>query len=168
MITDNNISVTEIETRHDCHPEHAHKFADWIANRGGVAVWKSLDLSDPTRSWSTPANTIEGTPITKPTWQASNAPDRIITSADDIDVFESKVVKTLRIAVRVGSQGFTLKLTDASTSKVNEALKKAGSGSFYRFGGWDGKDCEIHAITGTITLAEWLQKKNENNACTAS
>ena len=41
--------------KHTCAPENAPKFLDWIKNRGGVAVWKSINLSNPDASWSTPA-----------------------------------------------------------------------------------------------------------------
>ena len=64
---------------HECSLENARLFADWIANRGGVAVWRSVNLSNPGASWSTPALTVEGEPTPKPTWQAANTPEKIVT-----------------------------------------------------------------------------------------
>ncbi len=41
---------------HTTLPQNAEKLRDWIKNRGGVAVWKNLEIgSSYAQSWSTPA-----------------------------------------------------------------------------------------------------------------
>jgi hypothetical protein len=62
------------EERHEVSPENAAKFRDWIARRGGVAVWHSINLSNIGASWSTPALREDGTPTPKPTWEADDKP----------------------------------------------------------------------------------------------
>ena len=79
--------------RHEVTEEHAPKFLEWIAKRGGVAVWPSVDLSDPGVSMSSPALTPEGKPTPKPHWKLAAEPSRVITSASEIDVVTWKEVK---------------------------------------------------------------------------
>jgi hypothetical protein len=42
-------------------------------------------------------------------------------------------VKRFHIGVRLGSQGFIVKLTDGATRRVWKEIAKAGEGSFCRF-----------------------------------
>lgn len=84
-----------MEYEHECDIGNAPKFAEWIRTRGGVAVWRSVNLSNPGASWSTPA-CVEGEPHTrfpKPTWQAANEPEKIVTDAARIKVIVPREVK---------------------------------------------------------------------------
>jgi hypothetical protein len=114
-------------------PENADRFRDWLQNRGGLAIWRSVNLSNPGASWTTPALQPDGSPTPKPTWEADSHPERIVTDPAEVEVVEPREVRRFHVAVRRGSQGFTLKLTDASTRKVRAAVEKAGDEAWYVF-----------------------------------
>jgi hypothetical protein len=58
--------------RHTVSSENAEKFKTWIRDRGGVAIWESVNLSNPGRSWSSPALGTDGTPYPKPSWESAS------------------------------------------------------------------------------------------------
>jgi len=142
--------------KHECAPENAAKMREWIRSRGGVAIWRSQNLSNPGASWSSPALTPEGTPYPKPSWQAENAPHRIITAAAEIEVITRKEVKRFRIAVRMGGSGLTMKLTDASTRKVRAACDKLGPDSAYEFD-YGSQEAIITLPGERVSLADWTE-----------
>jgi hypothetical protein len=143
------------ESRHMCIVENAPKFADWIATRGGIAVWQSVDLSDPSASWSTPALT-DGKPTNKPTWKAESKPSRIITSTDDVLVAIDKELRRFHVAVRRSTQGFSFKCTDASSSKIKKAVELAGEGAYYEFD-YSTQEAVIMIPVDVQTLTAWIQ-----------
>ena len=53
----------------ECSAENAAQVAGWFANRGGVRVWKSVDLRDAGATCMTQALTTTGEPTTKPGWK---------------------------------------------------------------------------------------------------
>ena len=116
---------------HEVMPHNVGKFRDWLANRGGIAVWRSVNLSNPCGSWSTPVLTVDGTPHEKPTWEAESTPSRIITDPAEIVVTVPKEVKRFHIAVRWGSSGLALKVTEGSTHRIHAAVTKAGEGAWF-------------------------------------
>lgn len=152
--------------KHECDPENARKFWEWIQNRGGVANWKSINLSNPGASWSTPANDPEGAPTTKPTWQASNQPT-ICTDPDEIGVYESELFKAFPVALR--RAGLSLKLTDGSQRKLDKALdqcREKHGDSFYRKGVLDieGASMGVYYTKSVISLREWIEKNGAQDA----
>lgn len=116
---------------HICEPANAAQFKTWIASRGGIAIWNSLDLRCPGQSWSTPALCEDGTPKTKPHWAAGNAPDRIITDPAEVLVVVPREVKRFHVAVNM--HGMMLRTTDGATRKVRAAVAKAGEGAWHEF-----------------------------------
>lgn len=114
-------------------PEQAARFREWLRDRGGIAVWRSANLANPGASWSTPALQPDGTPTPRPTWEAEDRPSRIITDPAEVEVVEPKEVKRFYVAVRRGSQGLSLKLTDGASRKVRAAVEKAGPEAWYSF-----------------------------------
>lgn len=107
------------------------KFEDWIANRGGVQVWKNVNLSDPGRGHVfTPAMTHDR-PTEKPHW-AYERGEVVRDISRFVFVIRWTEIKRFRVAVRMGSQGTMLKLTDASTRKVNKTAD-SNPGAYYRF-----------------------------------
>ena len=148
--------------KHQCEESNAEKFLDWIKNRGGVALWKSINLSNHGASWSTPANNEDGTPSTKPTWQASNTPT-IFTSADEIGVYVDELYKAFPVGLRRGD-GFSTKLTDAAQRRVDKYLdecrEKHGDAS-YKKGvlDIDGASIGIYYTKSEISLSEWEASK---------
>ena len=125
--------------------ENAPKFSEWLKTRGGLAVWRSVDLSDPGASCTTPALT-EGKPTTKPHWKYANEPERIITDANEVQVQRMAEVKRFHVAVKRGSGFMNLVLTDASDARVHRELDKAGEGSSVRV-------LHISSITGITRTA---------------
>jgi len=118
---------------HECTTENAPKFLNWLRNRGGVAVWESVNLSNAGASWSTPALTEEGNPTSKPTWQCGNNPVKIVTDPNQIRVYAGEEAHRFRVGVRRGGQGLTMKVTDGGTRNIHRALEKYGRGSWYEF-----------------------------------
>lgn len=138
--------------KHECAPENAASMRMWIEKRGGIAIWPSVNLSNPGASWSTPANTLEGTPTPKPTWQAADKPERVITDPNEVVVVTRKEVKRFHVAVR--QAGLTLKCTDGATRKIRAAVAKAGEGASYEFD--QGSQEAIITVPGeTVSLAAW-------------
>jgi len=151
---------------HACSIENADKFAAWIKDRGGVAIWESVNLSDPGKSWSTPATIRKGDcqgqtgdeiiPYPKPTWQAADTP-KIITDPALIEVYEPKEHKRFHVALRMGAQGLTLKCTDASSARIRREVKKAGEGAYYVFD-YETQEAVIFATETIGSLKEWIEK----------
>lgn len=110
---------------HKVDEANANWIWHWLQTRGGVAIWESIDLSDPGKSWTTPVKQANGKPATKPSWKAADAPTRIITDPGEIDVIKTQVVKRFHVGVRMGAQGLSLKLTDGATRRVRAAVAKA-------------------------------------------
>jgi hypothetical protein len=143
-----------------CELKNASTFLDWVRNRGGIAVWRSIDLSNPGQSWSTPLRDKEGKPTSKPNWRAGNEPSRCITDPRDVLVVEDKEVKRFHIAVRIGAQGIMLKLTDASSRRVRRAVEKAGKGAYYEFD-HNTQEAVILAPARQLTLFEWAEQNQK-------
>lgn len=135
-------------------PENAPKFLEWLKTRGGLAIWRSIDLSDPGASCTTPVNGPDGKPATKPHWKYAEKPERIITDAAEVEVVTAKEVKRFHVAVRRGAQGFKLKLTDASSEKLRAACKRAGPESWYEFD-YGAQEAVIFVPDKKIPLSEW-------------
>ena len=141
--------------KHICMPENASKMKEWIANRGGVAIWPSVNLSNPGASWSSPALTEDGKPYPKPTWQAADTPERVITDPSEIVVTVPKEVKRFRVALRLGSQGLSVKLTDASSERVRAAVRKAGEKAWYQFD-YASREAVIYVPDKEIPLDQYV------------
>lgn len=76
---------------------HAEKLDLWLRTRGGVFVWKNLDLGSPTSGATscTPATTQEGTPYPSPHWRFGNKPERHLTRHDEVVVSRIETVEQL-------------------------------------------------------------------------
>jgi len=143
-----------MDYRHNCTAENAPRFLDWIRNRQGIAVWRSLDLSDPSFSLSTPVLDPEGNPVTKPHWKVGSAPDFIVTNPDEIEVHLDHEVKRFHVAVRLGSNGMKLKCTPGATRRIEAAVATAGPGAYHVFD-YETQEAVIMAPEKTQSLTEW-------------
>ena len=143
--------------KHLVEEKNAARVVEWCASRGGVAVWRSINMSNLRASWSTPALTPEGQPTAKPSWEADSKPE-VIHQAGDIGVVCYTEVKRFHVAIRRGSQGLSFKLTDASARKLNAALDKVGERSTYRFD-YDTQEAIILTPGVEIGLSEWAAKQ---------
>ena len=139
---------------HECSPENAEKMREWIKNRGGIAVWRSIDFGAPGLSWSTPRMQENGEPTKRPTWQAEISPSRIIIDPKEVIVILRKEVKRFRIAIRRG-EGISLVLTLNSSKKVKAALAKYGEEASYHF---EDREAVITIPDQKVLLSEWKQK----------
>lgn len=119
-----------------CHADNAERFRDWIANRGGIAVWPSLDLRNAGGSCSTPARTLTGEPTTRPGWSYASTPSIVVTDPADVGIYQEALFKAIRVSLRRGRNGFDLKLTDTSQRRVDALLRdceaKHGTASIKR------------------------------------
>ena len=142
--------------KHHCTAENAPKFKDWFANRGGILVWSSVDLSDPRASMTGPYRDPDGNVNTEPPhWKLGRNP-RHITDPAEVEVCVDKEVRRFRIATRMGSQGFMIKLTDHSSQKVRDAVAKAGTGAHYVFD-YETQEAVIMAPDKVVPLTEWVE-----------
>lgn len=145
--------------KHTCLVEDAAKLREWVAHRGGVAVWRSINLSNPGKSWSTPANQKDGNPTVKPTWESGDAPTFIVTDPALIGVVTDQEVKRFHVAIRPGSQNFLgtplmWKCTDKASARIRRELERAGKGSRYEFD-YGTQECVILAPISVVPLSHW-------------
>jgi len=133
--------------------QNAGKLLEWINTRSGIAVWNSIDLSNPGAQTFTPAIT-DGKPTGKPHWRFGNEPSMIITDPNEVEVTQDEEVRRFHIAIRRGSQGLSFKLTDASTRKVHAAVEKVGEGAYYEFD-YSSQECVIMKPTSTMPLSQY-------------
>lgn len=142
---------------HIVKEENAEKIAGWIKDRGGIAIWQSIDLSDPGFSVTTPAQEIDGTPYPKPHWKLASTPARIITDTAEVIVSRDAEVKRFHVAIRRGQQGMSLKVTDGGTRRIRAAVARAGEGAYYVFD-YSTQEAVIMAPTPQVPLKEWLTR----------
>jgi len=138
---------------HEVAPENAAKMLDWIEKRGGVAVWKSVNLSNPGASWSTPALAPDRSPYRKPTWEASSEPHKVITDPAEIAVVTRKEVKRFHVAIR--ASGMSMKLTPGSSRRVDKAVERAGEDASYYFD-YESQEAVITVPSETVPLLQFL------------
>ena len=137
------------EDKHVCTPENSERMLGWSANRGGIAIWPSVNLSNPGTSWSTPADLT-----TRPTWECADKPERIITDVADIVVSVDREVKRFHVGQTRGS-GLMFVVTDAGSRRIRKEVAKAGDGAYHVFDYDDDKNAVIMAPERTISLREW-------------
>lgn len=149
--------MTPTIEKHRVIEPNAATFLKWVRERGGIAVWGCVDLSDPGKTWSTPLNGTDGTPTAKPHYAATAAPIRVITDLNEILVDTPREVKRFHIAVRMGSQGFKVKVTDGGTRRIRAAIAKAGADAWYEFD-YSTQEAVIYVPGQSITLLEWSNR----------
>lgn len=132
--------------------ENALKAKDWIKNRGGVAFWKSIDLSNAGATCYTPALTEDGKEYPKPHWRYANKPDEIITDESVLFFEVSKEVKRFKIHTRISGNGLMIKLTDHSSQRVRAQCEKFPNCS-YHFD-YDTQECVITVPDKLISLKD--------------
>ena len=144
--------------QHDCTIENAPKFLDWLRTRGGLALWRSLNLSNPV-TWTCPLNDADGKVKAKPYYHSDSQPYRVITDSDEVLVVKDKEVQRFHVAVRGSKNGLQFKLTDASSQKVKQAVKKHGEHAYHVFD-YETQEAVIMAPDGTLTLTQWAALNN--------
>ena len=119
--------------KHRILAENAHQIWQWFQQRGGIAVWKSVDMSNPGRSWTTPIRDSEGKPTPKQDWRMEGTPSLTITDPAEVVVDVPKEIKRFRVAIKTGAQGLLLKCSDSSSRRIRKECQKAGEESWYEF-----------------------------------
>ncbi len=155
-----------------CDEKDAEKIHHWLLHRGGIYIWRSVNLSNPGASWTSPALSMQGEPTTKPTWQADNKPERHIVNIADVRVSTAKEVKRFHVATRMGDSGLSIKLTDASSrrlrTEVDKASEKYGRSAWYEFDYCDYRNGVVMISDKIVTMAKWAAKHNQEAACPAN
>ena len=138
--------VTEQAKIEICVPGCREKFAMYCRERGGIKIWRDINLSNPNAGDTyTPVRDSEGKDYPKPHWSVEF--DRIVT---DISAFrfikELKEFKRFHVAIRRSSNGLMLKCTDASSEKIRRACakvkKQTGETASYEFD-YGAQECVI-------------------------
>ena len=137
-------------------PQNAERIAEWLKTRGGLAIWKSVDLSDPGFSMTTPVNNADGTPAVKPHWKLENTPSRIITDPAEVLVSKDVEVKRFHIAIRPGSQGLNFKVSDGGSRRIRAEEEKAGEGAYHVFD-FSTQEAVILKPESQVSLTEFLK-----------
>ncbi len=137
-----------------CTEENAPLFLDWIENRGGIAVWKSVDLGQPDASWSTPALTLEGRPTPAPSWKTEKKPSRVVTRAEEVTVSTDEEVKRFRVTIE--QMGSRFQCTAGSSKKIRKAVEKAGVGSYHSFD-YAAQEAIIFKSVKTVLLSDHVK-----------
>lgn len=121
--------TTETKKIEICVPGARAKFETWIKDRGGVAVWKNVNLSNPGAGDSyTPALAVEGQGMRypKPHWSVEFS--KIITDINSFRfVKEMREIKRFHVAIRRSSNGLMFKCTDASSERIRREMSKASA-----------------------------------------
>ena len=133
------------------------KVREWLAVRGGVAVWGSCSLSSSGNDTLTPATHVDGSVATKPRYDSVLS--RVITKADDIEVSVDSEVKRFHVATRMGTQGFFVKLTDGASRRVRREVAKAGDGAYHFFDYDDYENCVIMRSDKIVPFPEYIEDK---------
>lgn len=118
----------------------APRIADWLANRGGVAIWESLDLSDAGARTFTPAD------ASRPSWQYADKPVDVVTQPSDVGVYSETLFKAFPVSLRRSNNGLAFKLTDSAQRKVDKAMadcREKHGNAHYRKGVLEDKPASI-------------------------
>jgi hypothetical protein len=138
------------------HADNAALIAGWLKDGRGIAHWLSIDLSDPGFALTTPALQADlFTKTVKPNWKVGNEPERVIFDASEVEVRTYELAKRFHVGVRLGGNGFKLKVTDGGTRRINRELAKAGDGATYSFD-YETQDALIFRTKGSQPLTDWL------------
>lgn len=152
----------EIEL-YSCDESNATKIHEWILNRGGIFIWRSVNLSNSGGSWTSPARDADGNEVAKPNWQCDSKPERHITKIEDVSVITAKEVKRFHVATRGSGNGLSIKVTDGGTRKIRAEVSKAERGgrkAWYEFEYFEYGNCVIMVEDSCVPMTEWLKRQN--------
>jgi hypothetical protein len=141
-------------------PDNAEKIADWLKNRGGIAIWTSVDLSRAGQTLTTPAVSPEGKQFPKPVYWVDSTPAIIITDPAEVLISKDVEVKRFHVALRRGDNGLKVKCTDGASRRIRAAVAKAGEGAFHTFD-YSTQEAVILKPELLIPLLEYLAAEQE-------
>jgi hypothetical protein len=169
--------MTTITAPYRVDESNAEKVLTWLRERGGIQIWKSQDLGDPSASTTTPFRGPDGIVVSSPHWKFGAHPERHITDIADVEVAVSKVVESFPIKLK--QVGMRLVLNNASDLKVNTRLEhwrqQTDNDVFYTFGAsGSSQGNPVHGIMHggdvvnicvddqVIPLSQWAQREAQN------
>jgi hypothetical protein len=141
--------------RYTISHRQAELIGTWLKERGGVAVWGSCNLSSRPADMLTPALDKSGVRTSSP--RSDCVLDRTITDPDDLEVAIDHEVKRFHVAVRMGSQGMSLKVTDGGTRRIRKEVAKAGKGAYYIFAYDDWDNAVIMAPEKVVPFIQYVE-----------
>jgi len=157
-------------------PDNAERIADWLRNRGGIAIWQSVFLSHLGESKTTPVRAADGTPFPRPAWWVDYVPTSIMTDPAEVIVSRDVEVKRFHVAVRVGNQNveralageyhlieygapiderFPVTCTVGSSRRIRAAIARAGIGAYHKID-YATQEAIIMKREWQRPLLEWL------------
>lgn len=139
----------------------ANQIYNWIQNREGVNVWSCVNLSKGPQDLLMPVIDQGGVRDSKPSYDAGKIL-RVITKLEDLEVVTAKEVKRFYVAVRMGTQGFSLKITDGAKRNIDRALAKYED-SWYDFD-YSTQEAVIFVPGEVVPMEGWVDK---NVSCQA-
>jgi len=126
----------------------ASRIHDWLTKRGGVAVWESINLSNPGAEFLTPADSK------RPNWQVANKPARVVTDINNVTVTVLRQVRRFHVSVRV--KEMALVVSDGGTRRIRRELAKHKDATYqFDFDSFD--NVVILVPEATIPLNEYLK-----------
>jgi hypothetical protein len=154
------------QEKHKVDPAVAHRIMRWLRERGGIAIWGSVNLSNPGKTWTAPVNDDKGQPKVKESWEMGEHPIRIITDPAEVLVVEGKVYKRFHVAVRPSGNGLSLKVSDGGSRRLRmecqKAKEKCGD-SWYEFDYGSFENAVIFVPGESTPLWDWIEKHPEGN-----
>lgn len=144
-----------------CDESNIDKIKMWLDLRGGILIWKSADLSDPSFSMTTPYLNADGEISSRPHWKCENNPSEHIVSYDEVVITTPKEYKRFKVGVL--QRGFSYSVTDAGSRRIRKELEdvynKTGKTSYYVFDYFAEKNCVIMIDDKTVPMLEYLENR---------
>jgi len=144
-------------------PEQAPQILEWLATRGGVAVWQNCNLSSHAIGSLafTPATHDDGRPATAPSWQYGQTPVAVVTDPAAFVVQTWR--ETERVKVMASKYGPPCDPIARGRTKLDAALDRAGQGATWRWdrgyyvygSGW--RQVIVEAPANEIPLTQWAE-----------
>lgn len=126
-------------------PENEAKAREWLANRGGIAVWRNVNMSSQSLGSETftPALT-DGAPTPAPSWQARLS--HVVTDPSAVMVEGKREVA--RVKVCRSKYGPPADPVSRGRAKLDKALAAAGADAWWEFSyeNWDGFGPWLEAV----------------------
>src|SRR4051794_21668320 len=97
---------------------NADQVWQWFQERGGIAVWKSVDFSTAGQTWTTPLKDADGNPMKKQNWRMGAAPSLVIPAPRGVGGDVPREIRGSRVAVKRGGRGLMLKCSDAVSRRI--------------------------------------------------
>lgn len=158
--------MTEVKAKiFECTVDNAPRFWNWIHKRGGLLLWKSVNLSNPGQTWTTPALIADGKPFPKSDWQMANDPSDVTTNPDEVMVVTNKEVRRFRVGVRRSGNGMSMKVTDAGSRRIRATVDKLNEDrednmASYHFD-YETQEAVFTVPDKIISLTEWANQNPE-------